>query len=410
MFLLKRLNFNKTNIIKGLYCALFFSAFIYLEHFGVQIKLINSVFALLAIYFLLSIPKQAMFFAGFFIGILWFYWISFSFIYYELIYLMPLVVLGFALAYGIIFYLLAIWESLYYRVSALFLLSFISFLGFNWLQMELLFLHSYFGTNKIDYLIVLVSLALFIRFKWPALLLLILALNLNFAQPTYEQQNHLKIAMPQFDVPQQDKWKREYKKEIIAKNLEAINQAIQEEYDLVILPETAFPLVLNTNEFLWQTLEEKAQDIDIITGALSKEGQNYYNSTYHFSSNGVVIANKVVLVPFGEEIPLPKILRDFINHTFYNDAKDYSKASSPTDFEIKGVKFRNAICYETTTHNIFQDLNDVVFMISISNNAWFTPSIEPTLQKLLMEYYARLYGVTIYASANGSSNLIINPN
>jgi apolipoprotein N-acyltransferase len=46
-------------------------------------------------------------------------------------------------------------------------------------------------------------------------------------------------------------------------------------------------------------------------------------------------------------------------------------------------------------------------MISISNNAWFTPSIEPTLQKLLMQYYSKLYGVTIYAVANGSSNWVI---
>jgi len=39
-------------------------------------------------------------------------------------------------------------------------------------------------------------------------------------------------------------------------------------------------------------------------------------------------------------------------------------------------------------------------MIAISNNAWFAPSIEPTIQKLLMEYYARKYGVTIYHAAN----------
>ncbi len=407
MFLLKRLNFNKTNIIKGLYCALFFSAFIYLEHFGVQIPLLNSLLALVAFYLLLTLPRNALFFAGFFVGILWFYWVSFSFIYYELSYLIPLVILGFALGYGLVFYLLALWNTIYYRVFALFALSFITILGFNWLQLELLLLHSYFGIEKIDLLIILVAMALFVRFKWPALLLLILALNINFTQPMYEKQHHLNIAMPQFNLSQHQKWNTSYKEEIIAMNLEAIDQAIQEQYDLIILPETAFPIVLNTHQTLFETLEEKAQEIDIVTGALYKQENHYYNSTYHFSNYGVNIANKVVLVPFGEEIPLPKLLRDFINNTFYNGAQDYSKATAPTDFEIKGVKFRNAICYETTTHAIFQDLNDVAFMISISNNAWFTPSIEPTLQKLLMQYYSKLYGVTIYAVANGSSNWVI---
>ena len=99
----------------------------------------------------------------------------------------------------------------------------------------------------------------------------------------------------------------------------------------------------------------------------------------------------------------------FINDTFFDGAEDYTKAVHPTDFKIKGEQFRNAICYETTTHEIFENLNGVKQMISISNNAWFMPSIEPTLQKLLIKYYARLYGVTIYAVANGSENAVITP-
>lgn len=407
MFLLKRVNFNKSNIIKGLCAALFFSAFIYLEHFGVQIKLINSLLGLFALYLLLTIPKNAMFFAGFFIGIFWFYWISFSFIYYDLPYVIPLVILGFAIFYGVVFYLLAIFDTIYYRIGALFVLSYLSFFGFNWLQVELLFIHSYFGIEKIDLLIILVSLALVSHFNYLGLLPLVLALNIHFTPEAKKVENPLKIAMPQLNLSQNLKWKKDNQEEIIEKNLRHIDQAISQGYDLIILPETAFPLLLNTNEYLWDVLQEKAQEIDIITGALYKEKKQYFNSSYHFSSQKIVVANKVVLVPFGEEIPLPKIIRDFINNTFYNGAQDYAKATEPTDFDVQGVKFRNAICYETTTHKIFEDLGDVQYMVSISNNAWFTPSVEPTLQKLLMQYYAKLYNVTIYASANGSPNLII---
>ena len=46
-------------------------------------------------------------------------------------------------------------------------------------------------------------------------------------------------------------------------------------------------------------------------------------------------------------------------------------------------------------------------VIAMSNNAWFTPSIEPTLQKLLMRFYARKNGVTIYHSANYKGTGII---
>ncbi|WP_419770503.1 MAG: apolipoprotein N-acyltransferase [Candidatus Marinarcus sp.] len=386
--------------------ALFFSTFLYLSYIGLEIKLINSLLGLWALYLLLTIPKNALFYAGFFIGIFWFYWVSFSFIYYELIYLIPLVILGFALGYGIIFYLTALFDHIIFRALALFALSYFAPLGFNWLQIELLFVHSYFGIDKLDLFTLLLSLVLFTYYKYWAFILLIFPLT--FAQPK-PIENALNIDMPQLNLPQKDKWKHKNTSAIIDTNLEFIDTAIQNGADVVVLPETSFPLLLNKNQQLYELLQEKSNSIDIILGSLYENKGEYHNSTYYFSNGNVEVGHKVVLVPFGEAIPLPEKIRDFINETFYNGAKDYTKANAPTDFDIKGVKFRNAICYETTTPEIFENLNGVKYMISISNNAWFTPSIEPTLQKLLMQYYADLYRVTIYASANGSKNQIIVP-
>ena len=168
--------------------------------------------------------------------------------------------------------------------------------------------------------------------------------------------------------------------------------------DLVVLPETAFTIALNRNAENLERLTDLSKEIDIITGALYVEDNQIYNASYHFSKGNIQVAKKVVLVPFGEEIPLPKYFVDLINKVFYNGAQDYAKASAPTNFIIKDEKFRNAICYEGTTDKIFENLGDTKYMIMISNNAWFTPSIEPTLQHLLLKYYSKKYGVTIYLS------------
>jgi len=106
----------------------------------------------------------------------------------------------------------------------------------------------------------------------------------------------------------------------------------------------------------------------------------------------------MVLVPFGEYIPLPKFMQKIINDFFFNGEADFSHANNPTDFIVKGTKFRNAICYEATTDAIFK--GDVKYVIAISNNGWFVPSIEPTLQNLLMKFYERKYDVTIFHSVN----------
>jgi apolipoprotein N-acyltransferase len=177
----------------------------------------------------------------------------------------------------------------------------------------------------------------------------------------------------------------------------------------VVLPETAFTTVLNKNVMLLEKLKELSYKIDIITGGLFVENEQIYNASYHFSKGEVEIAKKVVLVPFGEEIPFPKFFVDLINKVFYNGAQDYSKASEPTDFMIKGDKFRNAICYEATTDKIFENLGDTKYMVAISNNAWFTPSIEPTLQHLLLKFYSKKYDVNIFHVVNGSSNRTYRP-
>ncbi|EFU70469.1 apolipoprotein N-acyltransferase [Aliarcobacter butzleri JV22] len=215
--------------------------------------------------------------------------------------------------------------------------------------------------------------------------------------------------MPQMYINQDLKWQKEYQKELNAKNIEEIHKAIDLKKDLVILPETAFSTALNRNIVLLNELKNLSFSIDIITGALYVENNQIFNATYHISNGEVKIAQKVVLVPFGEKIPLPKYFVDLINKTFYNGAQDYTEASEPTDFVVLGEKYRNAICYEGTTDTIYENLGDTRYIIMTSNNAWFTPSIEPTLQDLLLKYYSKKYQVTVFHIVNGSPNKIYRP-
>lgn len=46
-------------------------------------------------------------------------------------------------------------------------------------------------------------------------------------------------------------------------------------------------------------------------------------------------------------------------------------------------------------------------MIVLSNNGWFVPSAEPSLQQLLLLYYNKKYGTTIYHSVNMSPSYLI---
>ncbi len=394
-------------ILISFFIAILLSSSIYLEHFGFSNIILNTIISLFSIYLLLTVSKQLLFYIGFFTAILWFWWISYSFIYYDLEYLIPIVLIAIGLIYGLLFYLTALHSSIIYRALALFTLSFINPFGFNWFKIELLFVNSFFGIDKINLIIILISLGLFIQYRKIAILLLsVLAVeyNINTINPA-----NISISMPQYKIEQDKKWIQSNRQSIIDLNIYNIQKAIDKGYELIILPETVFPLPLNTSEKLINQLKKMSEKITIITGALDYSDKQYYNSTYMFKDEKMTIAHKTVLVPFGEEVPLPKLLRDWINDSFYNGASDYSVATTPTTFDINNIKFRNAICYEATTDRIFENI-DTQYMIVISNNAWFTPSIEPTLQNLLLKYYAKKYNVIIYHSSNMSANQIIKGN
>ena len=411
MFLVKRDNFNKTYIIKGLITSLFFSAFIYLAYFEVQYKILDTILGLISLYLVLVLDKKSLFVAGYFIGILWFYWVGNSFEYYNLAYLKYIVPLAFGLGYGIIFLIIGLFDFIFYRAFLLFVLSFIHPLGFNWFIPELLFTNSFLDTSKISFALILLSLFILIKLPNRFKILAIIPLLFTYTNRGIYIQNppNIDISMPQLNVSQDKKWEKENIKDQINKSFDLIDQAIKNRKNLIVFPETVFPFVLNKNQEILNKLLKKSKDIDIIAGSVYYEDENYYNATYHFTKGVAQVAKKVVLVPFGEEIPLPKFLGDFINNIFFDGASDFNKASSPTDFVIHGVKFRNAICYEATSDEIFQKLDDVKYMIAISNNAWFTPSIEPILQGMLLRYYAKKYDITIFHSVNGSENKVIRP-
>ena len=394
------------DILLGIITAFFFSAFIYFEEFGLTYKLINTLFGLTAFSLLLYIPKRSILIAGFTIGLLWFYWIGYSFKYQGVGYMEPIITIAFGFIYLLFFAPLALTNNTLLRAVLLFGLSFVEPFDWNWLQPELLFVNSYIGVYKYQLALVLLALALPSQLKYPYkyLPLLLLVGAVNYGYPP-QQDAPLKIKLVATHIKQEDKWQRANLNKTISMIFNEIKKAQQEGYDLVVLPESVFPLFLNRYPDLINILLKASKEISIVTGGLLLQDNKHYNVSYIFDQGKMSIAKKLILVPFGEYIPLPKFAQKFINDTFFSSASDFVTAKKPTDFTIKGVRFRNAICYEATCQEIYK--GDVKYVIAISNNAWFAPSIEPTLQKLLLEYYARKNGVTIYHSANYKGTGII---
>ncbi len=423
--------FTTKHITKGFFIAISLSSFIYIEHFnilsGYLLYIINSILALLGLYYLLKSSTSTWFFTGFFIGIFWFWWIGVSFYYYNLTYLIPCIILGIALIEGLIFafssYLATLiakkiekkFPFIFYEDSVIFLKIFTLFIpiyfelfGFNWFKLQIIFIDSFFGVKFWQFLLILFTLALFIKFKkWYILLFLILTLDFN--KPLIFTPKSLKdIELISTQIQVKDKWKKGNSIKYTEFALKKIDEAIKKNKKLIIFPESFLPYMLNLEKTYLDKFLNYSKKITIIIGSLYFKGKNNFrNSAYIIKNGNYKVANKVVLVPFGEANPLPDFLSNIVNKIFFDGAVDYKADKNFTYINALDKRYKIAICYEATAKKTYED--NPKFLIALSNNAWFYPSIEPTLQKLLIKYFAKLHNTTIYHSINMSSSYIIIP-
>lgn len=123
-FLANSFKFTKKDLVTGLALGILFSLFIYFEHFDLNFFLLNSIIAVYVYYHLLTQSQAVLMLTAFFMGLLWFYWVGFSFIYVDMTWAVPFVALFFASGYALSFWFIGFWKQLYVRLPLIFLLSF----------------------------------------------------------------------------------------------------------------------------------------------------------------------------------------------------------------------------------------------------------------------------------------------
>ena len=408
-------NFN-TNSLK---LAIFFSLPVYFNYlllvFEIEndflIKILFTVDMFLAFYYLFH-SKHNWFGSGFLTGLFWFWWIGLSFRYYNLSWMIPVADILVALFYGLIFWMIFKIYGFFIRKNlylAKFFLVIVFTFGFDylapftfdWFKPEVLLINTVFDVSKTVLFLVTFSIVFYKELKWFCIVVLVIALFFKSSLPTPPK---IDIYVSYTMIPQDKKWEKSFIPYEIKNNFLIINKAINLKKDVVILPESAFPLFLNAHKNLMDKLKALSKKITIITGALHVKDSKYYNSTYVFEKGKVKILDKHVLVPFGEYIPLPFFQKE-INNLFFAGASDYMTSDKFGMFEIKGYKFINAVCYEATVEDLYKLKPN--YVVALSNDAWFMPSIMPSLQQMLIKIYAKKYGKIVFHSINGFRSYII---
>ena len=292
------------------------------------------------------------------------------------------------------------------RLCAIFVLSFIHPLGFDWLEWGIYTTYGFFDSS-LRGIICLFLIAYFIyegyisRYYKIAIVLILFFIGFHYEEKTATTLP-FSYKLINTNISQDQKFLQE--KLILNSNtlLSEISRAILEKKELVILPETAFAFNLRGTKYE-EFLKELSHKIIIITGAFYTKDEQTYNSTYVFRQGKSYIFNKHFLVPFGEEIPF---FKELVKKYFLPNMEEFARGPVQSQYKLNNSLITNAICYEATKE---QNYKNSKIIIALSNNAWFKHSSEYKLQKLLMQFYSNKYGVSVYHATNGKENAIILP-
>jgi len=195
----------------------------------------------------------------------------------------------------------------------------------------------------------------------------------------------IKVLVVQGNIDQSVKWNPAYQQDTIATYLRLTRAGYGLKPDLIVWPETSVPFFLQDNG----PLAKKVLDVAAESGATFIFGspaytQNnaltrYYNRACLVSSDGQTIQyyDKTHLVPFGEYIPLKKIL--FFIDRLVPAAGDFEVGKKICPLTDKNHSFGIFICFEAIFPEIARALTKkgANILINITNDAWFGKTSAP---------------------------------
>lgn len=221
-----------------------------------------------------------------------------------------------------------------------------------------------------------------------------------------------RIRVVQGNIAQTMKWDPEERAGIIRRYLD-LSAPSRENYDLLLWPETAIPVLLDEDSALLSQLAAfLPADALLLTGAPCRtlvDGESVYsNSILAISSAGQVLPryDKHHLVPFGEYVPLKGLL-PFERLT--EGLGDFSTGPGPATFHLPGAPpVGLAICYEAIFPGAIIDAQDrPAWIFNATNDAWFGTSIGPYQHLAAARMRAVEEGLPLVRAANTGISAVV---
>ncbi|HEY3057200.1 MAG TPA: apolipoprotein N-acyltransferase, partial [Thermoanaerobaculia bacterium] len=189
-------------------------------------------------------------------------------------------------------------------------------------------------------------------------------------------------ALLQPNISQEMRWDNANLAEIYQQMMTMTQEAINQGATIVVWPESTVPLSFGTTDFYRDAIESisRTRDADIILGSVAEDARQankLWNAAF-LVSGGRTIGHydKIRLVPFGEYVPLRKML--FFAKKLVRAVGEFEFGTN--DRPLRGqLSYGPAICYEVVFPQITatQVRNGADVLVTITNDAWYDGTSAP---------------------------------
>ena len=313
----------------------------------------------------------------------------------------------------------------------------------QWRNLALLQISSLGGVYLTSFVVLLANTGLVLLLRRPkggaprtaGVLLLVIAAGAHLLGRTMlssaatSGQAPIRVAAIQANVAQGVKWRPGEERRIVADLLAMSDEAARDGADLVIWPESSSPLSIYRpageptavpmeprREFLEEVQDSVRQGgYTLIAGSV---GYHYEGETLRATNSAFVIGpggavgpsyDKVHLVPFGEYVPLGKILF-FVDRMVQGAIAEFAPGRQLRTLSTPAGEAGTFVCYEAIFPELVRRLAvSSDFLINITNDAWFGRSAAPRQHLAMAVFRAPENRRWLVRAANTGISAFVDP-
>jgi len=195
----------------------------------------------------------------------------------------------------------------------------------------------------------------------------------------------VRTAVVQGNIAQEDKWNPAYRDRITDRYIGMTRQAIAEGATFILWPESSTPFYFEEDFVRGGIIRRLAREsgATLLIGsdqvepvravADSTPSERYYNAAFLVKPDGTTgaVYRKMHLVPFGEYVPLKRLL--FFVGPIVEAVSDFTPGDAPVLLPVGDHLASTAICYEVIYASLMRQfvLEGSELLTTITNDAWY---------------------------------------